>query len=233
MQVAPNLGTDAPKVKGDGIGTPKSREHKDFAARLAEAMAKQGWTGRGRAQRLAEAMRDVGLSKATSQLVSTWLRGDRMPRSPYADRLPGILGVPAGYLSGADAPKGGAGLPQDERSPAEPRTVRSPEGFLLREVMASDETLRTLVREGGSDYAEVGRISAHQAGQMLADSVARVFKHTFEMNEIVNSDAGRAFAIAFLERVVEDFGARGLNVTDMARYVIELRRSQGSRGEGR
>ena len=64
---------------------------------------------------------------------------------------------------------------------------------------------------------------------MLADRIAVLFKETFERNEIANTAAGRAFTIAFLEQVVEEFGARGLNVTDMARYVIELRRSQGPR----
>lgn len=98
------MGAVVAKVKEDFPLPAKSKQHKDFAARLQWAMARKGLTGRGRAERLAEELRAHGLEKATSQLVSTWLRGIRMPRGAYADVLPAILDVPPGYLSGTSVP---------------------------------------------------------------------------------------------------------------------------------
>jgi len=144
-------------------------------------------------------------------------------------------GSPPGTISDASAPHrsatdraSGSGASARERPTSDPqRPRRSEAGYLLRALTDGDPALRLQVREGGAEYGEIAAIAAHQAGQMLAERVAALFKQTFESNEIANTVAGRAFTIAFLERVVDEFGELGLNVTDMARYIIELRRELG------
>jgi len=114
---------------------------------------------------------------------------------------------------------------------SDPRHRRSEVGYLLRALTARDDHLRLQVSEGEAGDVHVLRFFVQQAGQVLAERVAAVIKHTFENNEIANTVAGRAFAIAFLEQIVVDFTKLGLDVSDMATYVIELRRSQGPKGE--
>jgi len=196
----------------------KEQRRKEFAKKLGEAMKHRGWDPEDRGSR-SKLARAVG---AAASLVAGWVRGRTFPGYPYLLRLPAVLGISATAL---DVAKTGPTRPEPRHSTGGGGSeTRAPRGRLLRALTAIDDQLRVRVAEGGVGQAEVAAIAANQAGQMLADRLAAVIRQTFEDNEIADTKAGRKFTIAFLDRIVEDFGALGLNVTDVARYAAELRR---------
>lgn len=159
-----------------------------------------------------------------------YLDGERAPGLGVLARIELVLGITPGLILRPEDPPARSSAPVPGSTggfAADQREQRGQQGQLLRVLTAADDRLRTRVARGEVGSAEVAAIAAHQAGQMLADRIAAVIKQTFEDNEIADTKAGRQFTIAFLDRVVDEFGALGLNVSDLARYANELRREQG------
>lgn len=206
-QVRYNLSADAQVVKGESTSPAKSNQHKEFAERLSAAMAAQkGWKGRGAATLLAKA---VGAAPA---LAASWLRGERIPRSPYYGRILSTLGISAEALQ---APENGPGMAQVERSAVTPyRDTRPSERHTPAVVSES-------VREAGRATTT---LTVAEEWDRLAKSVAArwhsiIVKHRIPFGDLI--DLLRA-EVEFLRARGKGRGAAGAHLMAAADDTEDL-----------